>query len=131
MKLPSLPALSSFFLLSSVCFFSGCSTVNLDDSGDTQAVYEFGQFEMLVNSTAPLTFSATQKALKDLDLYQTKADLYTFEAQVNARSRDDKKVYISIKEVNSRQTMIKIRWGAVGSKGNSRALYEAIEKNLH
>ena len=123
--------LSALLVLGAAGLLAGCSTVNMDDSGDTQAVYELGKFEMVVNSNAAATYNATQKALKDLDLYQTKGELFTFEAELTARSRDDKKVYINIKEINSKQTMINIRWGTVGSKDNSRQLYEAIEKNLH
>lgn len=126
-----LPSLSAILLLAATVTFTGCSTVNLDDSGDTQAVYQFGGFEMLLNSTAPIAFNAAQKALKELDLYQTKGELFTFEAQLAARSRDDKKVYITITEINSKQTLLKIRWGTAGSKANSRALYDAIEKNMH
>ncbi|MBW8781723.1 MAG: DUF3568 family protein [Verrucomicrobia bacterium] len=108
----------------------GCSTVNLDATGDTQAVYELGQFQMVVNTTAPVTFNATQKAFKDLDLYQTKATLNTYDAHLEARARNDQKVTVDIAEVNSRQTLLKIRWGTTGSKANSRALYDAIEHNL-
>ncbi len=121
----------SLLLLSATCLFTGCSTVNLDESGDTQAVYQFGGFEMLLNSTAPIAFNAAQKALKDLDLYQTKGQLNAFDAQIYARSRNDQKISIEIKEINSKQTLLKIRWGTAGSKANSRALYDAIEKNMH
>lgn len=109
---------------------TGCSTVNLDDSGDTQATYQFGGFEMLLNSNAQVAFKAAQKALKDLDLYQTSAELYSYDGQIYARSRNDQKVSIDIKEINSRQTLLKIRWGTIGSKANSRALYDAIEHNM-
>ncbi|MFA6286751.1 MAG: DUF3568 family protein [Opitutaceae bacterium] len=121
---------SALLLLSATGLFTGCSTVNLDESGDTQAVYQFGGFEMLVNSTAPVAYNATLKALKELDLYQTKAQLNAFDAQIYARSRDDRKISVEIKEINSKQTILKIRWGTAGSKANSRALYEAIEKNM-
>jgi hypothetical protein len=131
MKLPLLSSCSAIFLLSVAGLFTGCSTVNLDDSGDTQAVYQFGGFEMLLNSTAPIAFNAAQKALKDLDLYQTKGQLNTYDAQIYARSRTDQKISIEIKEINSKQTQLKIRWGTAGSKANSRALYDAIEKNMH
>ena len=117
-------------LFAAALSFTGCSTVNLDPTGDTQAVYQLGKFEMLMNATAPAAYNAAQKALKDLDLFQTKSTLNTFDAEISARNRNDQKVFISIAEVNSRQTMIKIRWGTVGSKANSRALYEAIENNL-
>jgi hypothetical protein len=131
MKPSLISSLSATLLLSATGLFTACSTVNLDDSGDTQAVYQFGGFEMLVNSTAPIAFNAAQKALKDLDLYQTKGQLNAFDAQIYARSRTDQKISIEIKEINSKQTMLKIRWGTVGSKANSRALYDAIEKNMH
>ena len=109
---------------------TGCSTVNLDSTGDTQAVYNLGRFEMLMNATAPVLYGATQKALKDLDLFQTKAKLNTYDAEISARARNDQQITISIAEINSRQTMLRIRWGTAGSKVNSRALYDAIEKNL-
>ncbi len=109
---------------------TGCSTVNLDSTGDTQAVYNLGRFEMLMNATAQVLYGATQKALKDLDLFQTKAKLNTYDAEISARARNDQQITISIAEINSRQTMLRIRWGTAGSKVNSRALYDAIEKNL-
>ena len=109
---------------------TGCSTVNLDSTGDTQAVYNLGRFEMLMNATAPVLYGATQKALRDLDLFQTKAKLNTYDAEISARARNDQQITVSIAEINSRQTMLKIRWGTAGSKVNSRALYDAIEKNL-
>ena len=109
---------------------TGCSTVNLDSTGDTQAVYNLGRFEMLMNATAPVLYGATQKALRDLDLFQTKAKLNTSDAEISARARNDQQITVSIAEINSRQTMLKIRWGTAGSKVNSRALYDAIEKNL-
>ncbi len=118
------------FATATLLAVTGCSTVNLDSTGETQAVYNLGQFEMLMNSTAPAVYGATQKALKDLDLFQIKAKLNTYDAEIQARARNDQKISISIAEINSRQTMLKIRWGTTGSKVNSRALYEAIEKNL-
>ena len=85
---------------------------------------------MLMNATAPVLYGATQKALRDLDLFQTKAKLNTYDAEISARARNDQQITVSIAEINSRQTMLKIRWGTAGSKVNSRALYDAIEKNL-
>lgn len=110
--------------------FSGCSTVKLDESGETAAVYQFNEFRMLVNSTAPRAFAATQKAFRDYDLFETKSKLNTFDGELYARSRKDDKIYVNIAEVNSRQTLLRIRWSTTGDKKNSKALYDLIEKNL-
>jgi hypothetical protein len=108
---------------------TGCSTVNLDSTGDTQATYQLGEFKMIVNTTSGVAATATQKAFKDLDLFQIKSVINPYDAELQARSRDDKKVSVTIAEINSRQTIIKIRWG-VGAKANSQELYQRIERNL-
>jgi hypothetical protein len=109
---------------------TGCSTVDLDSTGDTSAVYQLNEFRMLLNTTAPTAFSATQKALRELDLFETKSKLETYAGELYARSRKDEKIYVSIAEVNSRQTLLKIRWGTTGDKKNSKALYDLIERHL-
>lgn len=116
-------------LLASLAF-TGCSTVKLDSTGETAAVYQLNEFSMLLNTTAPRAYAATQKAFKDMDLFETKSKLQTFEAELNARSRKDENVHVDISEVNSRQTLLKIRWSATGDKKNSKALYDLIERNL-
>ena len=113
-----------------VLTLSGCSTVNLDSTGDTAAVYQLNEFRMVLNTTAPAAFAATQKALRELDLFETKSKLQTYEGEIYARTRKDEKVYVNIAEMNSRQTMLKIRWGTTGDRKNSKALYDLIERNL-
>lgn len=109
---------------------AGCSTVELDSSGETSAVYQLNEFKMVLNTTAPKAFAATQKAFREMDLFETKSNLQTYSGELNARSRNDERVYVTIQEVNSRQTMLKIRWTATGDRKNSKTLYDLIEKNL-
>jgi hypothetical protein len=133
MKTASFQILRSALLASGIVFaLTGCSTVNLDSSGETSAVYQLNEFRMVVNSTAPATFAATQKAFRDMDLFETKGSkLETYAGELLARTRKDEKIYVSIAEMNSRQTMLKIRWGATGDKKNSTDLYKLIERHLH
>jgi hypothetical protein len=131
MKSSRPPLLASLFIAALALGVSGCSTVKLDESGETAAVYQLNEFRMLVNSTAPVAFAATQKAFRDYDLFETKSKLNTFDGELYARSRQDDKVYVNIAEVNSRQTLLRIRWSTTGDKKNSKALYELIERNLH
>jgi hypothetical protein len=130
MKRPRILLIPSLLIASLSLGLTGCSTVNLDESGETTAVYQFNEFRMLVNSTAPAAFAATQKAFRDYDLFETKSKLNTFDGELYARSRLDDKVYVNIAEVNSRQTLLRIRWSTTGDKKNSKALYELIERNL-
>ncbi len=110
--------------------FSGCRSVKLDPTGDMVAVYQFGEFKMVLNTTAPLTAAAAQKAVQQADLYLVLFKQNTYDARIDARSRSDQKVIVLIQEVNSRQTMLRIRWGEGGDLVKSRRLYEAIEAGL-
>ena len=94
------------------------------------AVYSFGEFRMLLNTNAPTATPAIQKALQTFELYITKTATSTYRVEFTARARNDQKVTVVSEEINSRQSMLHIRWGAGGNKPNSLALYEAIEKNL-
>ncbi|MDF3056262.1 MAG: hypothetical protein K0R17_477 [Rariglobus sp.] len=113
-----------------VLALSGCTTVKLDRNGDTAAVYQLNEFRMLLNTTAPTAFAATQKAFREYDLFETKSKLNTYDGELYARSRKDEKVFVSVAEINSRQTLLRIRWSTTGDKKNSQALYDLIEKNL-
>ncbi len=132
MKITAFPLLRSALLATGLAFaLTGCSTVNLDATGETSAVYQLNEFRMVVNSTAPATYAATQKAFRELDLFETKGGkLETYAGELIARTRKDEKVYVSIAEMNSRQTMLKIRWGTGGDKKNSVDLYKLIERHL-
>jgi hypothetical protein len=71
-----------------------------------------------------------QKAVQQLDLFQTYVVVNKYEAQVLARTRNDQKVRINIEEANSLQTMIRIRWGEGGDISKSRKLFDAIDAAL-
>lgn len=118
------------FLLLALALFGGCKTIPYDASGQNYAVFQFGEFKGLVNSKAPEAAQAVQKAVQQLDLFQTYIVVNKYEAQVLARTRNDQKVRINIEESNSRQTMIRIRWGEGGDQAKSRKLYDAIDANL-
>lgn len=110
--------------------FVGCRTVNLDPSGDLQAVYQMGEFRMLVNNTAPATAQAAEAALRAMDLYQTKKQSSQYEASFEARARNDKRVRVWIAEQNRNQTLVRIRWGEAGDLNLSRNLFTQIERGL-
>jgi hypothetical protein len=85
---------------------------------------------MLVNTTAPVAAAAVEKAVAQLDLFKTYAVVNKYEAQVLARARNDQKIRINVEEANSRQTLIRIRWGEGGDITKSKKLFDAIDANL-
>jgi len=123
---PLFLALASLLILAT----TGCRTVKLDDRGELQAVYRLGEFQMLVNHPAPATAKAATAALQQFDLYQTRAQTNTYDAYLEARARNDQRVRVWIVEQNRNQTLVRIRWGEGGDLGNSRRLFEAIDRIL-
>ncbi|MFH1498485.1 MAG: DUF3568 family protein [Verrucomicrobiota bacterium] len=109
-------------------FTGGCRTVNLDPSGQTQAAYNYGEFVMVMHQTTAPLATATEQAFKDLDLFMVGKDVRDYSAELKARTRDDKRVTVEIEEVNSRETLLRIKVGLRGDLKLSRALYERIER---
>lgn len=94
------------------------------------AVYQFGEFRMLLNSNLQPALRAAQKTVQQFDLYETSRTTSHYEAQIIARAHNDQKVTISIAEINSLQSLLRVRWGEGGDLPRSRQLYESIEANL-
>jgi hypothetical protein len=125
---------SRFAIVSGVCatavFFNGCSTVPLDETGEMQAVYVSGKFQMLMNADARTTAKATSDAFRQLNYFEIKKEVRNYDAMLVGRTPKDDKVTIAIKEINSRQSELGIRVNAAGNKALSRQIYYQIEKNL-
>ena len=110
--------------------FGGCRSVPLDPSGEMVAVYQFGEFRMVLNTTAPKTFKAAQDALPQFELFSTKVASDKYSGRIIARAPGDQKVTIIIQEINSVQTLLRVRWGEGGNLVKSRRFYEAVEAGI-
>lgn len=121
---------SALVILAFVAALAGCRSVALDPTGETTATYQFGEFQMVFNSTAPKVAEATIAAVAESGLFLTKSEVNKFNAQIIARATGDKKVKIKIEEINRQQTMIHIRYGEGGNLNASRRLYELIDSKV-
>lgn len=125
---------SRFAIVSGVCatavFFNGCTTVPLDETGEMQAVYVSGEFQMLMNADARATAKATSDAFRQLGYFEIQNQVRNYDAMLVGRTPKDAKVTVKIKEINSRQSELGIRVNAAGDKALSRQIYYQIEKNL-
>ncbi len=122
--------LSALVLLALLGALTGCRSVALDPTGETSAVYKFGEFQMVFNSTAPVVAEATRAAIAEAGLFLSKSEVNKFDAYFLARATGDKKVKVKIQEINRQQTMIHIRYGEGGNLNSSRRLYELIDAKV-
>ncbi|MGC4071568.1 MAG: DUF3568 family protein [Nibricoccus sp.] len=117
-------------ILASVAALAGCRSVVLDQTGETVATYQFGEFKMVFNSTAPKVAEATKAAIAEAELMLTKSEINKYNAHIIARATGDQKVNIHIEEINRQQTLIRIRYGEGGNLNKSRRLYELIDAKV-
>ena len=122
--------LSALAILAVVATLAGCRSVALDPTGETVAVYKFGEFQMVFNATAPAVAEAAKAAIAEAELFLTKAEINKFDAYLLARANGDQKVKIKIEEINRQQTLIRIRYGEGGNLNKSRRLYEMIDAKV-
>jgi len=122
--------ISALVILAAVGTLAGCRSVALDPTGETTAVYKFGEFQMVFNATAPVVAEAAKAAIAEAELFLTKAEINKFDATLLARANGDKKVKIKIEEINRQQTLIRIRYGEGGNLNQSRRLYELIDSKV-
>jgi hypothetical protein len=120
----------SALLLLALGTLAGCRSVALDPTGETVAVYQFGEFRMVFNATAPVVAEAAKAAVAEADLFLTKSTINKFDAQLIARAQGDQRVKIWIEEINRQQTLIRIRYGDGGNLNKSRRLYEMIDAKV-
>ncbi len=120
----------SILAISAAAVLAGCQAVPLTKDKSMVAVYQFGEFKMLLNTSAPHAAEVTQKVLKEQGLYQTELKQSTYEARFTARAVGDQKITIILQEENRNQTMLRIRWGQGGDLKKSRRLYESIEAGV-
>lgn len=110
--------------------FSGCRTLDFDQTGENYAVYQYGEYKWLVNSDAGHTAEATERAFPRMNLQQTAKRMNRFDGKLAARAWDRTRVLVTIEEVNSRQTMVTIQWGEQGHLDLSHQLFDEIDAAL-
>ncbi len=121
--------LATVLLAAGLAFAAGCQNIPLDGTNNVGA-YNYGEFEGLYNTTAPVVTQAVREAVKQAGLAEVAFNETKFSSTFVVRDANDLKVQIKVSEANSLQTKIGIRWGSGGDRDRSIQLYSAIEKIL-
>ena len=116
-------------LSGTILFFTGCQFFQSSNTGKG-TTYQYGKMEGFIQSPLPKVHTATEKALKSLELLTVSAKkdalISIYEAQ-NAKSENIK---ITIEKISSGSVKIFIKVGLLGDQMYSQAIYDAIKKNL-
>lgn len=113
-------------LMLAVC---GCGRPNL--IGTDAAVYSRGKLYAVAGRDMNSVYSATQKALKQLELEVIEQAKDVFIAKIVAKAADGKKITIWIEPGPDDSSELSIRTGKFGgNESRSRVIYEKIRQNL-
>ena len=113
-------------LMLAVC---GCGRPNL--IGTDAAVYSRGKLYAVAGQDMNSVYSATQKALKQLELEVIEQAKDVFIAKIVAKAADGKKITIWIEPGPGDGSELSIRTGKFGGNENrSRVIYKQIQQNL-
>lgn len=121
-------ALTRGFALLVFVLASGCTQVQL--APDVRGEYKLGELQVFVDRSFDPTYAAAEAALKDVGLFQTRADRKVIEAELNGRDSTDTLVIVKIKEVGPGRTSVKIRYGLRGDLASAQRVFQALEKRL-
>jgi hypothetical protein len=112
--------------------FAGAGCTHVEVTPGTLGEFKVGELQVFVDRDFTTAYNAAKLGAKDLSLFQTQDDKKVVEADIHFRDPADTLVVIKIKEVGTRRTSIKIRYGILpqGNLAQSQKLYQAIQKRL-
>src|SRR4051812_41952574 len=112
--------------------FAGAGCTHVEVTPGTLGEFKLGELQVFVDRDFATAYNAAKLGAKDLSLFLTQDDKKVVEADIHFRDTADTLVIIKIKEVGTRRTSIKIRYGILpqGSLAQSQKLYQAIQKRL-
>ena len=112
-----------------VVTLSGCNAQNTGKDVDTIA-YVMGSFKTTEARNFPKVYTATVKALQDLEWTTTKVTKDAVSAKIIARNSIDTKLKVNLEATPNGTTEILIRHGVMGHEAKSQVIYDQIMKNL-
>ena len=108
---------------------SGCVAVLAAGAGGAgTAAWLSGKLSEEISASYDDTISATESALKSLQMPITKETKKTNVAQIMSKNADGAEVWIDIRPLTTSTTKVDVRVGAMGNKEASSKIMESIKK---
>jgi hypothetical protein len=112
---------------------SGCFLVAVSAAGAAGAgtvAYVRGELDASLGNKYDAVVSAASKAIGQLQFAKIRESKDAFSAEIIARTAEDKKIEIVIKNEADTLTKVGIRVGVFGNEEKSQAILDAIKANL-
>jgi hypothetical protein len=112
---------------------SGCVVLAVGGAaaaGAGSMAYVQGELQATVDASMERAWSASQKALKELQMPVTDEDKDALSGKLTARASGDKKVVVRVKKVTATATELGIRVGIWGDETKAHEILEAIKRRL-
>jgi hypothetical protein len=98
--------------------------------GAGTVAYVGGELKSTEDASLDQAWGATQTAMGDLGFAITERRKDVFNAELNARGVEVKKIRIALKKISDNSTEFKIRVGVFGDEAKSRQILQTIKQRL-
>ena len=114
---------------------SGCPPVIVGAAagvgvGAGTVAYVSGELKSTEDVSLDKAWGASQAAMGDLGFAITERRKDVFNAELNARGVEVKKIRIALKKISDASTEVRIRVGVFGDEAKSRQILQTIKKRL-
>lgn len=99
-------------------------------AGAGTVAYVRGELRSTLDAPYERVWSATQRALADLEMPVTAQEKDGLTGQITARATGDRKITVRLRKVTGTATEVRIRVGTWGDEAVSRQILEQIQRRL-
>lgn len=110
---------------------SGCAALVVGAAAGAGAVaYKAGELISTESTSIDKTWTATEKAFRELQLLGEAKEKDGLAARIEATGAGDKRIVVKLRNQGDKLTEVRIRVGIFGDEGYSRKILEKIKDNL-
>lgn len=122
--------LSALLCLIPVSWTAGCLAVAAGAAGAGAVAWVRGELDASLSSRLDAVANATDRAIQQLQLIKVSESKTAIDAEIVARTGQDKKIDIRLNRTGDTITRVRIRVGLVGDETLSRTILDKIKANL-
>ena len=107
-----------------------CSASGSGPRSEVGAAYVMGSLDGSMPATPQEIVEATKDVLEDSDIHVLSSGATSVDGTVVGRTDLDRKIEITVKRVDDKESQVSIRVGASGDKGVSQDLFDRIKARV-
>ena len=109
---------------------SGCLAVAAAAGAGAGVAYWKGELRATVEATPPQAIAAAETALNNMEISVLSSESDALEGEIKARTAQDRRVRIRVREETDATSEVRIRIGTMGDRKMSQRIYDRIRDHL-